>query len=284
MEVAFDNELTRDLVVTLVFMVVVPVVRTVLLRLVRAGAEVLNEQQRRWSVGIRNGSWAVLVVGLFFIWAPQLHTLALSITAFAVAVVIATREVIACLVGGLARAGTQPFKVGDWVTIENVSGEVVDVDAMGVLLEEVDLAGRTYQYTGRSHLVPNVKLLTCTVSKSSYLKNFVMHDVPVIVQHPLHKALDPEALMTRFEKIAEKYFAPHRDQAVAVLKTLRRKMHVDIPGAEPQLFLSTTEHSHYVYTARLFLPTAEAANIASDITREFVGVVNQGREPAGNGT
>ncbi len=270
MELILGHKLVPDLVATLVLVFAVLLTRAFLLRLARGGAATLSENQRRWSVGIRNGTWAVLVVGLFFVWAPQLHTLALSITAFAVAVVLATREVIACLVGGLIRAGTQPFKVGDWVTIEGVSGEVVDVDSMRVHLREIDLAGHTYQYTGQSHLVPNVKLLTATVGKASYLKKFVLHDVPLSVQYTPQAGRDPDALMTRLRELVEKHYAPHREQAGKYLEEMRNRTHVEVQAGEPQLFLHASEHSHYQFTVRLLLPTRQAAQIATDITSDFV--------------
>lgn len=278
MELTFDNELVRDSIATLVLAVVIIIVRAFLLRVVRAGSDVLNQDQRRWTVGIRNGSWAVLVLGLFFVWAPQLQTLALSITAFAVAVVLATREVIACLVGGLARAGTQPFKIGDWVAIEGTTGEVVDMDAMGVRLQEIDIAGRTYQYTGNLHLVPNVKLLTSSITKLSAQRRLVFHDVTVTVQQDLHSSLDPELLLKHLQEIAETHFSPHREAATAFLEKMRRKTHLDIQGVEPELFLRSTEFSHFVFTARLCLPTAQAARIATEITRAFLAAVRQKRE------
>lgn len=87
---------------------------------------ILYKDQRQWIIRIKNTSAALVLLALLFIWAPQLHTFAISIAAFAVALVIATKEMIMCFMGAIMRASSQPFNVGEWVTVDGVTGEVVD--------------------------------------------------------------------------------------------------------------------------------------------------------------
>src|SRR5690606_25179459 len=98
---------------------------------------------------------------------------ALSITAFVVALVVATKEMILCLTGAIMRATTQPFKAGEWITIDGVTGEVIDLDAFAFRLQEVDMSGKTYQFTGRTITIPNSKLFTHNVENANFFKAYI---------------------------------------------------------------------------------------------------------------
>ncbi|MDZ7811403.1 MAG: hypothetical protein U5L11_16880 [Arhodomonas sp.] len=62
---------------------------------------------------MRNLAVIIAAIGLVLIWLPALHTFALSITAFAVALVIATKELILAS-GTVLRTLSRPFEIGDW--------------------------------------------------------------------------------------------------------------------------------------------------------------------------
>jgi len=272
MEFLLNQKWFGEIISSLIIVGAFLLVRVFLVRLVKSGPEILTEEQRRWQVRIKNTTWIAILIGLFFVWAPQLQTLALSITAFALAVVIATKELITCVIGGLLRAGGRAFKVGDWLSVDGITGEVIDLDAFGLRLQEIDLAGKTYQFTGKTHYVFNNRLLASSFSNLTFMKNFVVHDVQVPLQHV---SVDPELLMGKFQEITEKHFAPHREEANQFNAEFERVSGLDMHDAEPQIFLHCRDHSHYVFTARLLAPTKLAARLGSDITQEFVSLVRR---------
>src|SRR5687768_12554003 len=122
----------HGLVASLILVVVLLTARFFLVRAVRrkSKSDILSKDQRVWMTRIKNGTIILLLFGLILIWAPQLQAIALSLTAVAVALVVATKEMILCLTGAFMRVTTQPFKVGDWVKIDDVTGEVVDLNAL----------------------------------------------------------------------------------------------------------------------------------------------------------
>src|SRR5919197_4307902 len=61
------------------------------------------EGRLRWQVNIRTWLLLALFVGLVAIWAEALRTFAITITAVAVAGVIATKELFECISGYLLR-------------------------------------------------------------------------------------------------------------------------------------------------------------------------------------
>jgi small-conductance mechanosensitive channel len=262
---------------SLVLIAVIFFVRRLLIRRIWRDSEVLAKEQRSWIIRIKNGSAIAIVIGLILIWAPQLHTFALSIAAFAVAVVVATKEMILCLMGAIMRVSSQPFKAGDWVSIDGVTGEVVDLDAFSFRLQEVDMKGRSYQFTGRTIVIPNGKIFSSNVENANFFKTFIFEDVKISVQFA---DIDPQAASAALAKITEKYFAPFRTEAQAFNRKIRRRAGIAIGRAEPSYDIATSDVGHYHFSVRLFLPTQAAAAVRSDITADFLAHIYKQRKSA----
>ncbi len=242
------------------------VLRMILVKIVRGKAELLSNDKRRLIITIKNVIWIVLVIGLILIWAPEIQMLALSLTAFAVAFVIGVKEWIMQIMGGLYRASTKPFKAGDWITVAGLSGEVMDMDAFSVRLQEIDIAGQSYQFTGHTLLVPNSHFLTNHVDNHNFIKSHVFIDAHVILAGGVH---NPQEIKNRLLDIAGAHYESGRADAEKLVARVERKASVDIPDPAPQVFLSM-DGVNEKYTLRMMVPTKEAARIRSAISTELL--------------
>lgn len=269
--------LTQPFVASVLLLVTLMAARHFLVRAVRNKAEILNRDQRRWISQIKNGIILLILIGLVLIWAPQLRTLALSLAAVAVAFVVATKEMILCLSGAFMRISTRPFAVGDWITIDGMSGEVIDVNAFSIKLHKLDVAGKSYQLTGTTIEIPNSRLLTGAVENLTLGKSWIYHDVRMVI--PAAEAR-PAAHMALLEKIVADHHAGLHEQTTAQHARLKRKSGIDLPDVSPACSLSTTDLGHHVFTAHLFVPTREASRISRDITFAFLTAVQELKEDA----
>lgn len=256
-----------ELFTSLVLVTAILIVRRLLIRYVWRDAEILAKDQRNWIIRIKNISAILLLIGLVLIWAPQLHTFALSIAAFAAAVVIATKEMILCLTGAVMRVSTQPFNATDWVSVDGTVGEVVDLDIFAFKIQEVDIKGRSYHFTGRTVTVPNSKIFSSNVENYNFFKAYVFEDVKITIPHV---GIDPEAAAMTLREITEKHFAQYRADAIAFNRKIRRRSGFGIGSAEPSYDLTTTDTGNYIYAVKMFVPTMLAARIRGDITRDFI--------------
>ena len=267
-EIQWESLLSFGAIFTSVVLIVTVVfVRGFLIRHIRKDDEILAKEQRRWIIRIKNTAAVLILIGLILIWAPQLHTFALSIAAFAVALVVATKEMILCLVGAVMRATSQPFKVGEWVTVDDFTGEVIDLDAFSFRLQEVDMEGKTYQFTGRTVTIPNSALFSSKIVNANFFKAYIFEDVRVAVQFT---DIDPVAALDALKASVEKQFEPLRKDAVTFNKKIRKRAAIDVGPAEPVYDLTTSELGHYQFHARLFVPTAQASDIGSEISKDFL--------------
>lgn len=262
---------------TLIFVIALWTARRMAIKYIWRDAEVLSKDQRSWIIRIKNISAMVLIVGLILIWAPQLHTVALSLAAFAVAVVVATKEMILCFMGAIVRVTTTPFRSGDWITIDGTTGEVVDIDAFSFRLQEVDMKGKSYQFTGRTISIPNSKLFSSNVENANFFKSYVFEDIRIAVTHA---DIDPAAAMKKLREIVQRYFAPYHNEAVAFNRKIRRRSGVGIGAAEPSFDITTSDVGNYFFQVRMFLPTVAAASVRADITHDFLDYISAQRREA----
>ena len=206
-------------------------------------------------VTVRNVLSAAIVLGLFVVWAPEIEQFALSITAFVVALVIATKELILCLSGSTWRRTSRAFDVGDWVEIGGHSGEVIDETLFVTQLQEIE--GREYRYTGRTVAVPNSLLLTQPVINHNFRKRFLEHeftlhapaDAPALaMRDAIAAALNAEA--TAFEAVARRYAA-----------VIEKRAGVKLPDPAPTVRIETNLYGIIGFRCALFCPRDKAAEI-----------------------
>lgn len=260
-----DAYFIREILTSFIFIGVVILSRFLLIRVTTRGAEVLTKDQRRWIVRIKNTAIVVGMLGIIMIWAPQLHTLALSLTAIAVAVVVALKEVILCITAAFVRVTTTPFRVGDWIVLEDQGGEVVDIDAFTLRIQEVDIKGGSFEYTGRIITIPNSKIFTANVVNLNYTRRGHMYrDVNVNIAY---QDVDPGKLLDDFRQIVKEAYNDHREKATDTIRRAVKKSGIGLASPDPDVGIRTTDLGHYVLSTRLFVPVEKGADIAAQIVQ-----------------
>lgn len=263
-----DNFYIREILTSFVFIGVLMTIRIVLVRMAKRDSEVISKDQRRWIVRVKNTSIVVGIIGIVMIWAPQLHTLALSLTAVTVAIVVALKEVILCLTASFVRVTTTPFRVGDWIVLEGQAGEVIDTDAFTLRMQEVDLANNSYEYTGRIITVPTSKIFTANITNLNFTrKGHMFKDITVNVAY---NDVDPDALLGAFETIVKDVYEAHRESATDTIRRAVKKTGLGLSSPEPAIMMRTTDLGHYVLAARLFIPVENVAETSAQIVRRTV--------------
>ncbi len=130
---------------------------------------------RRWTANVRNLLLIVALIGLIMIWAPQLRTFALSLTAVAIALVVATKELILCLSGSALRTFTRAYSVGDYVHVGTSRGEVIDYNLLATRLNELEQRDGSFVPTGRKIVLPHSLLFGGAVRAQSQTEGRVPH-------------------------------------------------------------------------------------------------------------
>ena len=110
-------EANRLLVTVLVFAVTLGL-REFGIRYIRRSTDILSPEHRKRISTIHHASVVLLLLFALSLWLPQIQEFALSITAIAVALVIATKELLLCLLGSMLVRTAGAFSIGDWIRVQ----------------------------------------------------------------------------------------------------------------------------------------------------------------------
>lgn len=94
-----DFLLTHKLLFSALILLSVISVRRLVLEHIRGDAALITEKQRKWMSRTKNGVFAATLLTLFILWQSEISQFALSVTAIAVAIVVASKEIILCFTG-----------------------------------------------------------------------------------------------------------------------------------------------------------------------------------------
>jgi len=257
--------LDSELFWSLLLITGVLLVRLLLTLMFRKSGWARQDIRRRVHM-VHNFTNLVMVVGLFSIWASELRDFALSIAAFSVAIVIALRDVMACLVGGIYQAGMRSFTVGDWVKIGDEFGEVIDNNWLSTTLLEIDPHGLGNGYTGTTLYLPNSAFFTKPVKNLNFMRRYIEHSFSIVREN---KGQNPFAAKAFISERVREHCDSFKEVAERYCKLIENRMGVELAGTEPKIAITTSELGHDVLTVTLFCPREEATEIEQKVTEDF---------------
>lgn len=248
---------------TLAFLFVAIVIKQYLVRVLKRRNKVVT--QRRYQVNFfKNLVNIALLLTVVAFWSSELSDLAFSIAAFMVAIVLATREFIQCFLGYLYAVSARPFRVGDWVQLNNVSGEVVSVDWAKVTL--LELNDESYDYTGRHLYIPNSLIVTRTVINLNFLKRYALHHFLVT----LEPTANPYEVLPYILERTRVYCEPFKDVAERYKSVIERQLDTEFITVEPDVEILTNQYAKFQVSVTLFCPSELKHELQQSITADIM--------------
>ncbi len=257
---------THKLLSTLVLALLVLLVRKGLLAHIRGDVAFITEKQRKWMSRTKNGTFLVLLLSVFVLWKAEINEFALSVTAIAVAIVVASKEIILCFTGSIQRASSRSFRIGDWIEVGTLCGEVIEHNMMATTIQELDLQRGYYHYTGKTATLPNSMFFTFPVKNLNFMKRYVYHSFDIVIPrfvslYPLVPELKSkiDAHCEGFIEIARRYN-----------NIIERRAGVDLPGPEPVIGFDSSPNGEQIVHFMIFCPTERAGELEQLIREDFM--------------
>lgn len=228
-------------------------------------AELTQTQKRRWRSSVRGVFILTFVLGLFYVWAPELRTFALSLVAVAAAIVIATKELLLCLLGGLHRFVSNSAKIGDWISIGDTHGEIVDQTMLAMTLQQL-ADGSSSIHTGRKVVVPNSLLLSTPIVNHSDLGDYVVHEIVF----PEKAGADLGAYRSLLIKAAEESLATEQENAKSFWRSLSDLVETDLGAYQPRVFVRSQKPDQIDLVLQCLVPLKRRSQIEDAIYTRYL--------------
>lgn len=258
-----QNILAHRVTLTVGIILSALLIRGLIIRRVRRTRTILTVAEHRTMSTVHATAVMVILITTLVLWLPQIQEFILSITAIAVAIVIATKELSLCLLGAFVIRTSRAFAIGDWISLGSHFGEVIERNFMTTTIQEIERRG--YNYTGRTAVLPNSLFLTSTVINQNFLRRYQFHSFDITIE-PDAFPIDAEAkLQARIEAITAHFI----DTAQRYNKMLEQRTGIDIPDAKPTVEFSTNEAAKLVTTLSVFCPTDEITKLEKAMMKEF---------------
>jgi small-conductance mechanosensitive channel len=258
-----DAAFMRDLLITGVYFFLLLGVRFAVGRTLLKRESLEPEMRQRWLVTVRNVTFVLFLLGLALIWASEIETVAVSMVAVAAALVLATREMILCLLGALYRSSTNAYVIGDRIEINGLKGQVMDADMLSTTLTEITQANVSKGSFGRVVTIPNSQLLTQSVFNESRLGRFVMHTV--VVQLP--RAENWQAVEEVMLQTARDEIGRYASDLVKNARELQRQHGLGVPMLTPRLRVVLNNFEFTELQLYLPVPISERFDIEQRVIR-----------------
>lgn len=241
-----SDSLLRLVISTVVLIAAVVFARWILRRYIRRNID-SSDLRRRWLVQLRNGLLLVLVFGLFMIWSNELRTFALSLVAIAVALVIATKELIICISGTLIKSGSHAFQLGDRIQIKDYRGDVIDQNLLTTTILEVGPGKNMQQRSGRMIVIPNSLFATEPLINESYSKDYVLHTFTV----PFKRTDDWRRAQQELLRVSQGYCKDYIADVKRHFDRISYRTGLDTPAVEPRVTLQVEEAEDITLVVRV---------------------------------
>lgn len=258
-----SEELFGLLISSGILLLAIIVLRAILARFIRKSVQ-STELRRRWLVQTRNALILVLFLGLVIIWAEELRTLALSIVAIAVALVVATKELILCLTGSIIKSGAGSFNIGDRIQVKEFRGDVIDQNLLATTILEVGPGRITHQRTGRMAVIPNALFVSEPVINESFTHDYVLHVFTV----PFKREDNWQAAQAALLKSSNKHCKPYLQEVREYMKKVSENRGLEVPSVEPRVTLQIPAAGEIHLIVRIPTRSGQRSYIEQSILQE----------------
>ncbi len=237
-------QLYRNLLVSLVVIVIITILRNIVVRLVNRR---LEDAMVRYQWQKTTGYVAALLIVLILVplWLGGVQDLVTYLGLISAGVAIALQGLILDFVGWLFIMVRRPFRVGDRIEIGKFAGDVIDLRVFQFSLIEIGNWVDADQSTGRIINVPNRQVFSEVMANFSSGFEFIWNEIPVLLTFESNWKKAKMIL----ESIADEYGNALTKNAQEEIKKASRKYLIFYKNLSPRVY-TTVKDSGVLLTMR----------------------------------
>lgn len=264
-----NSFLVINCVQTLLVIVIFSVIHFFIARWLRNAKFNWTPEQR---LKIINNVKSVIVSLVFFtllyIWSKELSALIFSIVGVAMAIVIATKELLLCVSGSTLRFRNNSYQLGDRIEIMGYRGDVIKMNLLSTTMLEVAPNYQSVQQTGRLVSFPNSLLVSSFVINESIIPGYIIGKMKI----PLRQGEDWEKAKRQLLEISEEECAPFMKEVNLLSSKFERREGIEMPSCAPKVVIVFSDNDKFFVFLILTYPspTYMKSKLEEIITNRFI--------------
>ena len=176
----------------------------------------------------------ILLFLLVFVWLYQYKEALFSLVAIAAAMVVALKEIIMCLTGGLLIKISRAFHIGDRIEIGHTRGFVINTSLLTFTILEIGPEKNSQQMTGDVITLPNSLALSTTIKNQSYFQGYSIKTFSFYIDKKQHFEAIEKHMLQEAKNICQPYL---QDASIYISKFCEREK-LELPNIEARSKIS----------------------------------------------
>ena len=192
-----------------------------------------------------------IFVGIAFVligrvWFKGVQSLTTFLGLFSAGLAIAMKDLIMNIAGWLFIIWKGPFRVGDRIEVEGITGDVIDIQLFEFAIMETGNWIRADQSTGRIVHIPNIMIFNEPLYNYSKGIPFIWNEIPIYVTYESNWKKAKKIL----EEIANRYGESISQEAEMSIKEASRKFMIFNAKLYPTVYTSIDNENCITLTIR----------------------------------
>lgn len=176
----FDPDFQNKIVATAMAIFFLWLVKYIILKVLNKSVKE-DIAKLRWQKSITPIYYGLLIFTIGRIWILAFHSLANYLGLLSAGIAIALKDPLVNIFAYTYIIGRKPFSVGDRISIEGVSGDIIDIKLFQFSIMEIGGWVKADQSTGRIIQIPNGHVFTKNTTNYSEGFNFIWEELNVLI-------------------------------------------------------------------------------------------------------
>jgi small-conductance mechanosensitive channel len=192
---------------------------------------VADTRRRGQILQVRNAAVGVLMaIVLAFEFVSETGSIATVIGLGTAGIAVALQDVILSIAGYFRIGGRFGIRVGDWLELQGVRGEVIDIALTKLTMVELAGQGLEREPTGRLLVLPNSVVFREKFANRAYGTNLGWDEIELTVSPDCDYQLAEKRLLEAVEQV----FSRYRDAARSGSREMERRFNLQLEPPRPQ--------------------------------------------------
>ena len=214
---------------------------------------------------MRNMIFVVAIIMIILVWLRPQQNLTVVIGLAVAGIILASQSAISSFSGYLLIISTNIYGIGDRISINNVTGDVMDIGFMRTTIMEIGQWVKADQYTGRVVTISNKALFDNPVFNYTRHWGYLWDEIMIPVTYTSDWRRTADIMLD----VGNKYTAQLQEDAEAKLVKLIDRFPLKQTKVEPTIYFVMTDNWIEI-TLRFVMDAQEGRKVKAQLNRELL--------------